>query len=249
MLNWWGTFGAQNPFMFGTEHVNAVDKNHYTSALPGHLSIGSEYTKLSCMIPSPTQILCELMKNKKYCIYMTFEGRVPRNDDEQFNYIHPMDQVFYATVEKPHKCKSSQDIGKSVCTHNEEWLFDTGATVHVTMDKHLLCNTSICCRENKVAKGRHVRARQVGGVLLRSECDNYLYLQGVLYSPAFNKNIISAPQLMQTQDYIIIMKKQLQGDAVQGYWSKDEIKDYKEFMYMFWPATTGTCIKIPDTKN
>jgi hypothetical protein len=102
--------------------------------------------------------------------------------------------------------KKSQDICKSVRTRNEEWLFDTGATVHVTPNKHFLFNTSICCREIKLANGRHVWAHQVGDVLLRSECSNYLYLQGVLYSPAFNKNIISAPQHMQSQDYTIFMK-------------------------------------------
>jgi hypothetical protein len=57
-----------------------------------------------------------------------------------------------------------------------------------------------------VANGRHVRARLVGALLLNSECGNYLYLQGVLFSPMFNKNITSAPQLMQSQDYTIIMK-------------------------------------------
>jgi hypothetical protein len=67
-LNWWGTFGAQNPLVFGIERVNAVSKNHYTSVLPWYLSIGLEYTKLSHMILSPTQILHELTKNKKYCI-------------------------------------------------------------------------------------------------------------------------------------------------------------------------------------
>jgi hypothetical protein len=46
----------------------------------------------------------------------------------------------------------------------------------------------------------------VGDKLLQSECGDFLVLQGVLYSPAFNENIFSAPQLMKNQDYIIIMK-------------------------------------------
>jgi hypothetical protein len=79
-------------------------------------------------------------------------------DDEQFHYVHPMEQVFYTTMEKRRKRQKSQYICKSVRTLNEEWLFDTGATVHVTPNKHLLFNTSICCREIKVANGRHVRA-------------------------------------------------------------------------------------------
>jgi hypothetical protein len=46
----------------------------------------------------------------------------------------------------------------------------------------------------------------VGDILLRSECGIFLVLRGVLYIPAFNKNIISEPQLMKNQDYIIITK-------------------------------------------
>jgi hypothetical protein len=137
---------------------------------------------------------------------MAFEGKVPRNDDVQFDYVCPTEQVFYTTTEKPRKRKKSQDICKSVCTLNKEWLLDTGATVHVMTNKHLLFNTTICCREIKVANGRHVWARLVGDILLKSECGNYLYLQGVVFSPTLNKNIISAPQLMQSQDYTIIMK-------------------------------------------
>jgi hypothetical protein len=158
-LNWCGTFGAENKFVLGTEHVNAVSKNHYTSVLPGYLSIKSEYTKLSCMIPSPTQILREPTKNKMYCVYVAFEGKVPQNEDKQFNYNRPMEQVFYTTMEKTRTRKKSQDICKSVHTLNEEWLFDTGATVHITPNMHVLLNTSICCREIKVANGRlgHVR--------------------------------------------------------------------------------------------
>jgi hypothetical protein len=124
------------------------------------------------------------------------KARYLRTTTKQFDYVHPTEQVFYTTMEKRRKCKKSQDTCKSVGTLNEEWLFDTGATVHVTPNKHLLFNTSICCREIKVANGRHVRAQLVGDLLLKSECVNYLYLQGVLFSPMFNKNIISAPQLM-----------------------------------------------------
>jgi hypothetical protein len=32
-------------------------------------------------------------------------------------------------------------------------------------------------------------------------------LKGILYSPKFNKNIISAPQLLKSHDYIMTMKK------------------------------------------
>jgi hypothetical protein len=57
-----------------------------------------------------------------------------------------------------------------------------------------------------VANGKYIWSNLVGVILLQSECGNFLVLQGVLNSQAFNKNIFSAPQLMKNQDYIIIMK-------------------------------------------
>jgi hypothetical protein len=59
------------------------------------------------IIPSPTQILREPMNGEKYCIYVAFEGRVPRNEDEHSDYIHPTEQVLHVTVSTPHKCKKS----------------------------------------------------------------------------------------------------------------------------------------------
>jgi hypothetical protein len=103
-FNWWSNFGAENPFVFRTERVNAVSKNHYT-LLPGYLSIGLEYTKLSRMIPSPMQVVSEPTKNEMYCIYVAFEGKVPHHDDEKFENICPTEQVFHTTTEKTQKLK------------------------------------------------------------------------------------------------------------------------------------------------
>jgi hypothetical protein len=114
------------------------------------------------------QILREPTKNEMYCVYVVFEGKVPWNNNKQFDYVCPMKQVFDTMMENSRKRKKSQEICKSACTLSEEWLFDTGATVHVTPNKHLLFNTSICCREIKVA----VQAQLVGDLLLKSEFDN-----------------------------------------------------------------------------
>jgi hypothetical protein len=146
------------------------------------------------------------MKDKMYCVYVAFDGKVPWNDDEQFNYVCPMEQVFYTTTETPVNVKRARTFVSLYLHPMKNSYLIQGATFHVTPNKHLLFSTSICCREIKVAYGRHVQARQVGDILLKSECGNYLYLQGVLYPPMFNKNIISAPQLMQSQDYTNIMK-------------------------------------------
>jgi hypothetical protein len=205
-LNWWGIHGEENPLTYGMENVNAVSKNKYSSCLPGYLSIRLDYTKLAHMIPCTSKNLRDPTDGEKYCVYVAYGGMVPHKDDKFFDYVRPTEQVYVTTTAERHKRKISQDICKSVCTNTEEWLFDTCTTVHITPCKHLLFNTSSCYREIKVANSKYVRSYLVGDILLWSECGNYLVLQGVLYNPAFNKNIISAPQLMKNQDYIIIMK-------------------------------------------
>jgi hypothetical protein len=52
-----------------------------------------------------------------------------------------------------------------------------------------------------------VVASLIGNELPKSTCGSYLMLKGILYSPKFNKNIISAPQLLQSHYYISTMKK------------------------------------------
>jgi hypothetical protein len=183
------------------ENVNAVSKNKYSSRLPGYLSIESDYTKLARMIPCPTKDLHETRDGEKYCVYVAFAGHITHKDDKLFDYIRPREQVYVTTTEERHKRRISQDICKSVRTYTEEWLFDTGATVHITHCKRLLFNTSNCCREIKVMNGKYIHTYLVGDILLWIECGNFLVLQGVLYSPSFNKNIISAPHLMKNQDY------------------------------------------------
>jgi hypothetical protein len=79
--------------------------------------------KLERIIPSPAQVL--RMNGEKYCIYMAFEGRVPRNKDKHSDYVRLMEQVFHVTASSPSKHKRCEDICKSVCTTTEEWFFDT----------------------------------------------------------------------------------------------------------------------------
>jgi hypothetical protein len=182
-LNWWG-----NPLTYGMENVNAVSKNEYSSCLPGYLSIRLDYTKLTQMIPCPTNNLHDPTDGEKYCVYVEYRGLVPHEDDEFFDYIHPTEQVDVTTAKECCKRRISQNICKSVRTLTEEWLFDTAATVHINHCKNLLFNTSNCYREIRVANGKHVWLYLVGDILLRSECRNFLVLQGVLYSPVFNKH-------------------------------------------------------------
>jgi hypothetical protein len=173
---------------------------------------------------------------------------VPRDDDEGFDYVHPTEQVYVTTIARRRKHNISQDICKSVRTNTEEWLFDTSATVHITLCKHLLFNTSNCYREIKVMNGKYVRSYLAGDILLRSECGNYLVLQGVLYSPAFNKNIISAPQLMKNQDYIIIMKDNYVELWYKGTSLKLHMKTSENVYIFIWKTTTGICDQIGSSK-
>jgi hypothetical protein len=71
--------------------------------LPGYLSLGTSYSKIERIVPSPTKILREPMPNEKYCIYAAFGGNTPTKSevsDEQYDYIPPVnvicaaDQVF-----------------------------------------------------------------------------------------------------------------------------------------------------------
>jgi hypothetical protein len=54
------------------------------------------------------------------------------DDDEGYNYVCPTEQVYITMIAERRKRKISQDICKSVRTYTEEWLFNTGATVHIT---------------------------------------------------------------------------------------------------------------------
>jgi hypothetical protein len=126
-LNWWGIHGEENPLTHGMEYFNAVLKNQYSSRLPGYLRITSDYTKLTRMILCPTKNLHDPTDGEKYCVYVAYGGLVSRDDDEFFDYVCPTEQVYVTTTKERRKRRISQDSCKSVCTHTEEWLFNTGA--------------------------------------------------------------------------------------------------------------------------
>jgi hypothetical protein len=98
-----------------------------------------------------------------------------------------------------------------------------------------------------VANGKYVHAHLVGDILLRSECGNFIVLQGVLYSPSLNKNIISAPHDEKPRLHYY-HERQLRGTTVQGYQSENEYEVIGKFIYIYWKKITRTCVKIPATK-
>jgi hypothetical protein len=77
----------------------------------------------------------------------------------------------------------------------------SGASVHVTPNKHLLLKSKPCSIQIRVANGLYVSASLVRDVLLKCKCGSLLVLRGIQYSPTFNKNIISASQLLRSKEY------------------------------------------------
>jgi hypothetical protein len=72
--NCWAVFRAQDLVHLGGGGVNALDRSQYSTMLPGYLSLGTSYTKIKRIVPSPTKILREPMPNEKYCIYAASGG-------------------------------------------------------------------------------------------------------------------------------------------------------------------------------
>jgi hypothetical protein len=69
---WWGIHGEENPLTYGMENVTAVSKNKYSSGLPGYLSIRSDYTKLTRMIPCSSKNLHDPTDGEKYYVYVAY---------------------------------------------------------------------------------------------------------------------------------------------------------------------------------
>jgi hypothetical protein len=168
--NRWAVFGKQDLVSEGGGGFNALDHNPYSTMLPGYLSLATSYMMIEHIVPSPTKILCEPTPNETYCIYAAFGGNTPEKSeamDEQYDYVPPVREIYAADqvfISRKRKYKKKSEDSKSVCTI--EWLFDSGASIHVTPNKHLLLNSKPCRIQIRVANGRYVSASLVGDVLL-----------------------------------------------------------------------------------
>ena len=80
----------------------------------------------------------------------------------------------------------------------ENWLLDSGSTVHLTNNKFMLTNL---CKTNTnvtVGTGTTVQATIKGDVKLVQEIsENVMILRDVLYVPSFNQHILSIPKLLK----------------------------------------------------
>jgi hypothetical protein len=101
-----------------------------------------------------------------------------------------------------------RDVGTNMArgAYNPEyWLFDTGATVHVTPTDTFLTNIVYRPQTIKVAEGTRVHSPKYGDLTLRSECGGTIHLLKVLYVPEFYKNIISGYKLLQNETYKLVV--------------------------------------------
>ena len=87
----------------------------------------------------------------------------------------------------------------------EHWLFDTGATVHITPTDTFLTNVVYHPQTIKVVEGTKVHSPKYGDLTLRSTCGGVACLLGVLYVPEFYKNIISGQKLLQNEAYKLVV--------------------------------------------
>ena len=130
------------------------------------------------------------------------------------------------------------------CTkHNsvESWLFDTGASVHVTPSDRFLFNQRNCRTKVKVAEGTLVESYKQGDLLLRSHCGAQVKLTDVLVIPSFAKNIISGSKLVKGNNQQV----QINEDGVRIL-NKDSI------LYMLYNPSTRLWymngIRLPEDK-
>jgi hypothetical protein len=84
----------------------------------------------------------------------------------------------------------------------EQWLFDIGASVHITHNNIFLCNCKNITQVMHIAEGSTATVYMQGTIYLTSEGGGIVKLLKVLYIPVIRKNIISVARLMQLNLYM-----------------------------------------------
>jgi hypothetical protein len=80
--------------------------------------------------------------------------------------------------------------------YKEQWVFDTGATAHITNSNRYTYNLRPTKQTITVADGTVYPVQSEGEVVLKSICGAILTLKGVLYIPTSN-NILSCSKIVQ----------------------------------------------------
>jgi hypothetical protein len=84
--------------------------------------------------------------------------------------------------------------------YKERWVFDTGATAHITNNDRYMYNLRPTKQTITVADGTVYPVQSEGEVVLRSICGAILTLKGVLYLPTA-KNILSGSKIVQNPEH------------------------------------------------
>jgi hypothetical protein len=84
--------------------------------------------------------------------------------------------------------------------YKERWVFDTGATEHITNNDRSMYNIRPTKQTITVADGTVYQVQSKCEVVLRSICGAILTLKGVLYVPTA-KNILSGSKIVQSPEH------------------------------------------------
>ena len=92
----------------------------------------------------------------------------------------------------------------------EKWIFDSGATTHITYDEKLMqhLNTSVNIQVS-LADGRLIQVDGVGTVELRDDMGHKFLLENVLLIKDLKRNLLSVPRLATNYD-VNISKQEIQ---------------------------------------
>jgi hypothetical protein len=81
--------------------------------------------------------------------------------------------------------------------NKDEWLIDSGATVHVTTSDKDMYNKQPTSRCVIVGNGEEIQAKCIGSVTLVRTCGSTICLYNVLFIPDFSMNIMSLTKLLE----------------------------------------------------
>ena len=127
------------------------------------------------------------------------------NSNWKRNEFDRFDEIFAVNVEKG--SKNAVNNVSERHTYVEQWLMDSGSTVHLTNENKHLVNVQTCNNTITVGTGDTLTAESKGTIILKQLRHNKrLILHDVLYVPGFNQNIISVSNLLQ-KGYTVIGNK------------------------------------------
>ena len=133
--------------------------------------------------------------------------------------------------------------GMILCTHTGvhrlEWILDSGATGHMTINLNLLCETKALWEHSVITlpNGNTSTITSVGKAKLSTD----LVLQDVLYFPVFKYNLLSVSKLTKDSNCVVIFHPKF--CIIQDYLNRkilriiEGIKDciiYKKSLQMVW---------------